>query len=95
MLGLPKPTLLGRSGAESRGRKTHWHCLGRQASNNGFFSPALSLRMKKVREETMVFSAHTAEHKEGVLFSARHSFNSSFMSFDQALWSTCGLEIKK
>ena len=51
--------------------------------------------MKKVQEETMVFSAHTAEHKEGVLFSAGHSFNSSFMSFDQALWSTHCLGEKK
>lgn len=47
--------------------------------------------MEKVREETMVFSAHREEHKEGVLFSAGHSFNSSFMSFDQTLWSTCCL----
>lgn len=53
--------------------------------------------MEKVWEETMVFSAHRAEHKEGVLFSAGHSFNSSFMSFDQTLWSTCcwGKKFKK
>lgn len=51
--------------------------------------------MEKVQEETMVFSAHRAEHKEGVLFSAGHSFNSSFMSFDQTLWSTCCLGKKK
>lgn len=61
-----KPESRGQSGGVSRGSTRSWHCPpGREGTEALSVRPGS--RMAKVHEGTMAFSAHPAEHKEGLL----------------------------